>query len=666
MHNLPVLTTFPMLLKRGVTLCVLLFFHDVSHGYCQVNGSGIFPWPHQLQFTGFYAAVVAAILAAAFVLLFFNKRLQREIQEHRKTAKALRDSQQKLEGYSKQTEQFSLSAASILSIKDEKILFDRISDTIVKYSDYERVLISLFNDKPPYRDLIGFAGVSEDIVNRVRKTDLDKSWYDSVFSKGIMLGQFSYYIPSSMKHILNQKATIYGEGEPPNDPGAWHPEDNLFVKMNDEDGEFVGVISVDTSKSGLRPTDEIVRPLEIYASLISQIVRLRRNQVQKEQLENQLRQAQKMEAIGNLTGGIAHDFNNILGIIIGNVDMAMEATPQGPSYEYLEEISNASNRARDIVRHLLAFSRKTEREFQPIAIGKCLEGSIKFVRSTIPSTIQIYQNIDTDGKRILGDSTHIDQIILNLCSNAVHAMEKNGGKLEISAKLVNVSSFSSLRVVGAKMPVPGEYIEISVKDNGSGISADSLEKIFDPYFTTKVVGKGTGMGLAIVHGIVQGLSGAINAVSEPGKGTCLSIYLPSYSTAMLQKDSISKEIALGSESILLVDDDVSLLKTNHRYLAQHGYNVTSTTDPREALKLFSAVPETFDLLITDMTMPHMTGDILAERILAIRPDFPIFLCTGYSNDIDEQSAVLKGIRRYFEKPVSYAKMAAAIRYEFDS
>lgn len=618
---------------------------------------------HVLKVSKGLAISLLGALTLTLFLFFFNKRLRKEITEREHTAQALQESQKKLSQNIKQTEQFSLSAASILSIQDEKHLFNSISQAIVEYSDFKRVLISLFQDEPPYRELIGFAGVSEEIVAKVRNTELSKSWYTGVFEQGIKLGQFSYYIPHTMKHILNQEAVIYGEDEIREGDGAWHPEDNLFVRMNDEKGEFCGVISVDTSKSGLVPTDEVVRPLEIYGCLIAQIIILRRNEQKRSQLEMQLRQSQKMEAIGSLAGGIAHDFNNILSVILGNVDLALHIQPSQAEYtELLVDIKEAGKKARDIVQHLLAFSRKQDRALNAVRIQKSIEDSIKFLRSTLPSTIEINSDIDLEGVFVNADPTQIYQIILNLCTNSAHAMEM-GGQITIRAATIHLSSIKSIT---NKQLAPGEYVKLAVEDNGVGIAPKHLHQIFDPYFTTKDFGKGTGMGLSIVHGIVESHSGVITVESNPGK-TIFTVYLPVSGPEQEEIPVLParRPAPAKGEHIMVVEDNQDLLNIVSRQLTANGYTVSPFFDSQQAYESYASSPEQYDLVITDMTMPRLTGAELAKKILQLRPACPVFLYTGFSEKIDEKLAAEMGIRRYFEKPVDIGKLIHAMREEFD-
>jgi signal transduction histidine kinase/ActR/RegA family two-component response regulator len=464
-----------------------------------------------------------------------------------------------------------------------------------------------------------------------------------------------------MKHILNQEATVFGTVETPEDSDCWHPDDNLFVRMNDENGNFIGVISVDDSKSGNRPNDDIVRPLEIFSSLISQIIVLKREFEKRRELEEQLRQAQKMEAIGNLTGGIAHDFNNILGVIIGNSEIAMLDLPQeSESYQSFEEIKTAAIRARDIVRQLLSFSRKSVRVCEPMLLQKVLEESLTFMRSTIPSSIQINRELGEEKIVIDGDPTGIYQIMVNLCTNAAQAMEDEGGVLTITLDSIN----ASLAGVDEKQfPDSGKFARITVADTGKGIPEENVHQIFDPYFTTKDIGKGTGIGLSVVHGIVKGHNGVISVDSTPGEGTAFTLLLPMIPD-LAEADVSGTETSAtpGEGRILLVDDEPSLLEINRKMLEHCGYLVDSFTNPIDCLDAFRQSPNSYNLVITDFTMPHMTGDLLTKKILSIDPDMPVILCTGFEDKIDEQQALDLGIRHYLRKPLAMQELAGKVTH----
>ncbi|MCG8616159.1 MAG: PAS domain-containing protein, partial [Desulfobacterales bacterium] len=344
---------------------------------------------------------------------------------------ALKDSEQKVQHLHDQTEQLSLAAAEMISIPDKERVFQKISDAIVAYSDYQRVIISLFKDTFPYREIVGFAGIEAEKVERIRNIEFKRDWYDKVFEQGIRIGDFSYYIPHTMKHILYQEATYFGEGPVPEHSNVWHPEDNLFVRMNDDQGDFIGVISVDDSKSGEIPSGKTIRPLEIFSSLISQIILFKREQEMRENAEAQLQQAMKMESIGTLAGGIAHDFNNILGIIIGNTELNLEDMPEGdPLRGSLEEILDASLRAADIVRQLLSFSRKSDHLLAPVDIIPVIRDTLNFMRSSIPSTVRITHMIRTKTAVANADPIQINRILMNLCINAYQARPEKRGKRE--------------------------------------------------------------------------------------------------------------------------------------------------------------------------------------------------------------------------------------------
>ena len=384
---------------------------------------------------------------------------------------------------------------------------------------------------------------------------------------------------------------------------------------------------------------------------------------EKKKLESQLRQAYKMEAIGTLSGGIAHDFNNVLSVILGNAELAIDDIPEwSPARFNLKEIRTASMRAKDVVRQLLNFSRKANQELKPTKIIPVVKDALRFLRATIPSSIEIRQNIQDASDTVLADSTQIHQVILNLGTNAFHAMEETGGILEVGIKNV---VFDQVAATPYSDLVPGKYVELTISDTGQGIAPEFRERIFDPYFTTKEIGKGTGMGLSVVLGIIKGHSGAISVDSEPGKGTRIQIFLP-----MVEKEAVTEFISegklfTGNENILFVDDEESLADLGRLSLEKMGYRVTATTRPAEALELFCANPDQFDLVITDMTMPQMTGDRLTKKILKIRPDMPIIICTGFHEKMTEKKSTEIGAHAFLIKPVSTSNLSQRVREVLD-
>lgn len=378
-------------------------------------------------------------------------------------------------------------------------------------------------------------------------------------------------------------------------------------------------------------------------------------------LEQQLRQSQKMEAIGTLAGGIAHDFNNILTAIIGHSDLAQRKILKGevPSHN-LEQVLRASLRAQDLVNRILTFCRQGEQERKQVQIASIIDEALKLLRSTMPATIEIHQHIDTspDGDTILGDPTQILQVLMNLGTNAAHAMRAKGGEFSIF-----LADFDVDGSLGAVYPdlTPGPFVRLTVSDTGHGIEPAVKERIFDPYFTTKKVGEGTGMGLAVVQGIVKSHGGTISVFSEPGGGTVFHIFLPKF-TGVIEHLTVKDELPTGGgERILFVDDETMLADLGQTLLESLGYEVTVTSNSREALNLFHSAPQNFDLIITDMTMPGLTGKDLAREFLAVRPDIPIILCTGFSELINESKAKEMGIRDFIMKPYSLNILDKSIR-----
>ncbi len=380
-------------------------------------------------------------------------------------------------------------------------------------------------------------------------------------------------------------------------------------------------------------------------------------------MEARVRQSQKMEAIGALAGGIAHDFNNILSIILGNADLAMSFLPKGLHVrQFIEGIRTASLRARDVIRQLLSFSSKSEETRHVICITPIVKESMNLLRSSIPVNIEFRSNICSAPRSILAEPTQIHQILINLCTNAAHAMSDKGGVLEIVLENADVPPEG---IESIPELAPGEFLKLSVRDQGGGIPPENLERIFEPYFTTKEFGKGTGMGLAVVHGIVKSHDALIKVDSRPGKGASFDIYFPAIESPAEPSVVPENPYPKGTESILLVDDDHSILHVEEQILTLLGYSVTSFSDPEKALSAFERSPDRYDLVMADMTMPKMYGDEFLRQVLETSPETPTVLCTGYSENIDEKSAAKLGIDTFLMKPVKLEKLAFSIRQLLD-
>lgn len=394
---------------------------------------------------------------------------------------------------------------------------------------------------------------------------------------------------------------------------------------------------------------------------IGSVINLRDISHQKK-LEAQLKQAQKMEAIGTLAGGIAHDFNNILSSVIGYTELALDNEKRGSfQYKNLQEVLSAGNRAKDLVKQILTFSRQVDQKQKPIQVKPIVKEALKMLRASIPSTVKIEQNVQSDAL-VMGDPTQIHQILMNLCTNAAHAMEDNAGLLTVSLLDAELDSDVISNHPNLK---PGPYIKITVSDTGDGISPDVMEKIFDPFFTTKEKGKGTGLGLSVVHGIVRSHGGDIYVYSEPGKGSTFEVCLPVIESRFKPEERAERPIPTGTERILFIDDEPVIINLSKQILESLGYDVVARNSSIEALELFKENKDRFDLVITDMTMPHMTGEQLAEKLMQIRPDIPVLLCTGFSFMIDEQKALDMGIRAFIPKPILKREIAEAIRKVLD-
>jgi len=383
---------------------------------------------------------------------------------------------------------------------------------------------------------------------------------------------------------------------------------------------------------------------------------------EKTRLETRLQMAQKMEAIGTLAGGIAHDFNNILSAIIGYTEIAlMDIPPGSPPESNLKQVLSAGDRARDLVKQILAFSRLGNQEFKPLLVRPIIKETMKLLRASLPATIEIRQMITSD-VTVMADPTQIHQIIMNLCTNAAHAMEESGGILEVSLEDTVLDEAFTRQHPDL---LPGSYVQLSVSDTGHGMSSEVLQRIFDPFFTTKADGKGTGMGLSVVHGIVHNHGGTISVDSKSDGGTRFDIYLPVIADKTSREKSMPEALPKGSERVLIIDDEPFQADIGKQVLERLGYTVVTQNDAHAALDVFRKQPDEFDLVITDMTMPKLTGDRLARDMLDIRPDIPIILCTGYSERMTEEKAQQLGIRGFAMKPIVMKEIAGLVRRILD-
>ena len=381
-------------------------------------------------------------------------------------------------------------------------------------------------------------------------------------------------------------------------------------------------------------------------------------------LSNQLRQSQKMEAIGTLAGGIAHDFNNILTAILGYGNLVKEQIPLESQVAADQEmVLQAAERAKQLVGQILSFSRRSEQELAPVQIQLIIKEALKLLRSSLPANIEIRQDIDNGCEAVMADPTQIHQVLMNLCTNAYQAMGEKGGVLQVSLAPIQVDPDHFMARLGLS---PGPYLKLEVSDTGTGMDKQTLDHIFEPYFTTKPKGEGTGLGLSVTHGIVKNHHGHITVYSEPDRGTSFHIYLPCLGvTEGSSLQEVPGTVPGGTERLLVVDDEEAIAGMLERVLGELGYRVTAFTDCNDAFKAFEKAPGNFDLAITDLTMPGMLGTELAAALLTIRPDLPIILCTGYGEKISEGKAKGNGIRQHVLKPVSKREIALAVRKVLD-
>jgi signal transduction histidine kinase/CheY-like chemotaxis protein len=468
--------------------------------------------------------------------------------------------------------------------------------------------------------------------------------------------------------VIHRSMTRIGQGD-------------FSVKLPEEGDDELRLISVDinrTTNALERQSTELTKLNETLESEVARRTNELRNTVEQLERESQIRlqtekslleseikyrHLQKMDALGAFAGGMAHDFNNILAAIVGYAEIAREQLPETSQvYGDLQEIMAAGGRAKELVSQILTFSRQGEQELQPVKIQAVVREASRMLHSVIPSTIDIEEIIDEDCGAILADPTQIHQIVVNLCTNAYHAVGDEEGVIGVQVQQVMQAS-KSVDAHSEHEPLP--YAELRVTDTGHGIPPEIQDKVFDPYFTTKAKGKGTGLGLAVTHSIVRSFGGEIEVVSDIDKGTVFSVRFPIVQPRQSKEVDVARATPQGHERILMVDDDKSALGVLTKYLRRIGHHVTPVDDSIEAWTLFQTDHSQFDLVITDMTMPHMTGAALARRILELRPSMPVILCTGYSKIINAESARTMGIREFVTKPLDLHSFGQTIRTVLD-
>jgi len=477
-----------------------------------------------------------------------------------------------------------------------------------------------------------------EILGYDEKDILGKDWFDCFLPEdiraevGTAFEQLTAGELEAVEYYENPVITATGEER----LIAWHN-----ATIEDDDGDIMGTLS-----SGSDVTDR------------------RRAERMKQELENQLRHSQRMETIGTLAGGIAHDFNNILSPILGYADMALEdAGEDSPIHDYLEQVVKATHRAKELVEQILLFSKNVEREASPIHLHLIMREGLKFVRASLPTTIEIQQNVNIESGVVMANSAQIHQVLVNLCTNAAHAMRETGGVLRVTLEPVELDAAQAEEITNIR---PGKYAKMTVSDTGRGMDSQTLERIFEPFFTTKDTGEGTGLGLSVVHGIVVSHGGAIDVESESGKGTTVAVYLPRSEKAAVKEGGDDGGVASGDEHVLFVDDDPEIAVLGKRMLERLGYQVTTATTGEEALKAIRANPDQFDVVITDQTMPHKTGLVLTEEVREIKRSLPVILMTGYSDKITQEKLEALAIRGLVMKPLAGKKLGSAIRQALDN
>jgi signal transduction histidine kinase/ActR/RegA family two-component response regulator len=436
--------------------------------------------------------------------------------------------------------------------------------------------------------------------------------------------------------------------------------DFFMRKLLEVEQEKVQAANKDLEKRVRERTEQLTNANQ---NLKKEIETRKKYEKERVELEAQLFQLKKMETIGTLAGGIAHDFNNILTPILGYTDMALEELPEESTLKFdIEQINNAATRGKDLVQQILTFSREVNFDKKPIQLNLVVIEVLNLLKASIPQGIEIRQSLHANIGTILADSTHMHQIIMNLCTNACYAMMNSGGILEVKLDVINIDQKLAKQITSLKNI---NYIRLTISDTGHGMDSKTKERIFEPFFTRKEVGSGSGLGLSVVHGIVNNYEGAITVDSAPGKGTTFTIYLPQHGTNQLNQDELSKTVKKGNEYILFVDDEQEITYMGKKMLENLGYKVTIKSDSLSALEEFEANPLKYSLLVTDQTMPKMFGTELAARMREIRPELRVIIITGYIDKLSEELITKNGISEIIMKPIILSDFSKVIRKVLD-
>jgi len=557
--------------------------------------------------------------------------------------------QEQIQSLSAQIEQFSQISADIITITDENELFRRISEAIVEISDFSRVLFYTFKETPPYRDILGHVGISDENLKRIKGAEAPREKFIDLFENGIRLGIQSCYIPHVMKHLVNQHTVDYGKKDYSGENG-WHREDNLLVAMKNKSGNIIGMISLDDSKSGLKPTNETVKPIELFANHISQIIKLKQLEEEQRETGERFQQSEKLRALGEMAGGVAHDFNNVLSAILGRAQLLKRDITAPEIIHGLEIIEKAAIDGATTIRRIQEFTRlRTDKKFDAININDTIRDSINYTRTRWKDDAEekgIKIDIEThfgEEPLVEANSSEMREVFTNLILNAIEAMPENG-KIKI------------------KTTASSKSIQITLSDTGSGMNPDTLKRIFDPFFTTKGV-SGTGLGLSVTYGIIHRHNGTIEIDSQPGHGTTVTIQFPRFIKRKLavsgRTPKEKNQTDVPNAIILIVDDEEDPRELLKDILEMYGHTVFSADSGKEALAILAAEPD-IRIIFTDLGMPEMSGWDLSKTIKDRIPESIIVVITGWGTQLDPQRLIECGIERVIAKPFQVDQIGTLI------